>query len=264
MYLISEIQLCDCVSFMNVCAVVMQHDFNTNGICSSGLQILVLQYYLEIKLPKMISKIIFIISKHQAGAKILVLWVSTPLLRHSARQPPRLSALLFFLSSDSACLVCFGNSFNRKDCPPLTPGKPWKLVVRALCWKVRDRVSDLGKKEGWSPSGKGVLAAMPPPSCSPLRPPLCVSASTCSAATGDSLKRLIFPWTEGKRHTILFSPRFTSTKSVKEEYSLCWPVVKLEGGKNDLFFIFNMALPLNLRYGRSSVPSFQQTWAPLK
>lgn len=49
--------------------VVMCRDFN-NGICSSG-KILVLQYYLEIKVPKMVSKIIYMPSKHQAGVKIL-------------------------------------------------------------------------------------------------------------------------------------------------------------------------------------------------
>lgn len=50
----------------------MYHDFS-NGICSSGLKILVLQYYLEIKLPKMVSKIIYMLSKHQARVKITIL-----------------------------------------------------------------------------------------------------------------------------------------------------------------------------------------------
>lgn len=50
----------------------MCHDFS-NGICGSGLTIFALQYYLEIKVPKMVSKIICMLSKHQAGVKITIL-----------------------------------------------------------------------------------------------------------------------------------------------------------------------------------------------
>lgn len=65
-------ELCDCISFINVCAVVMCHDFS-NGICSSGLKILVLQYYLEIKVPKMVRKNIYLLNNHQTGVKITIL-----------------------------------------------------------------------------------------------------------------------------------------------------------------------------------------------
>lgn len=50
----------------------MYRDFN-NGICSSGLKILVLQYYLEIKLHKMFSEHRNNFAKHQAGVKIAIL-----------------------------------------------------------------------------------------------------------------------------------------------------------------------------------------------
>lgn len=50
----------------------MCHDFR-NGIYSSGVKILVLQYYLEINVPKMVRKIVYMFSKHQAGAKITIL-----------------------------------------------------------------------------------------------------------------------------------------------------------------------------------------------
>jgi len=36
MYLILEIQLCDCISHINVCAVVIYHDFNNNGLAQLG------------------------------------------------------------------------------------------------------------------------------------------------------------------------------------------------------------------------------------
>lgn len=65
-------ELCDCISLINVCAVVMCHDFR-NGIYSTGVKILFLQYYLEINVPKMVRKIVYMFSKHQAGVKITIL-----------------------------------------------------------------------------------------------------------------------------------------------------------------------------------------------
>lgn len=91
--------------------VVMCHDFS-NGICSSG-KILVL-LYLEIKVPKMVSKIIYMLSKHQAGVKIAILLASILLLPvcHSSSLPT------FFVSPLTACLVCLDNRSKRKESVP--------------------------------------------------------------------------------------------------------------------------------------------------
>lgn len=92
--------------------VVMCHDFS-NGICSSG-KILVLQYYLEIKVPKMVSKSIYMLSKHQAGVKIAILLVSILLLPVC----PSSSLPTFFISPLTACLVCLDNRSKRKESVP--------------------------------------------------------------------------------------------------------------------------------------------------
>lgn len=93
---------------------------------SSGLQILILQYCSEIKLHKVISKIIYIFTNHWTGAKVPACWVSTLLPGHEAKQSYELSSLFFLCSSDFAHVVSFGIAFNRKGLVPLWPRKAFE------------------------------------------------------------------------------------------------------------------------------------------
>lgn len=119
------------------------------------------------KLPKTMSEIVYAFAGRQAGAEIRCSSGG----RLSQASPPALFPPFLPLLR-LACLVCFGSAFDSQDCPPLTPGKPSKLVVRAPCWKVGGRVSKLGGKRGLgSVGGVGRQARRPRGAMSPSRPP---------------------------------------------------------------------------------------------